>query len=315
MWQWLATEGANFREPLPNSTNYLSAWNANGQLKRLLRREENGGKPKDDAQGTPDANGDRLLPPETFTDLRPFPLNPTFQSQRVPSEELREVIWQRVMKDGKSVKDVSAELQVEMNRIGAVVRLMEIEKEWKRKGKPLARPYAKAVMEMLPRTPFNPEEERTQPHESINDLPVHSATTRQIFHPTSESRHFTRADAAKVFDDNLLPADDRVPHPELAELERDRLSGIGDEARIAKAQARTEEALKKKQAAAERRRLRDEKAVKKVYNGGRWEFRFREINVDNAGVTGRGYRGTGWRYGVPHMDRSRGEVKIPTRVE
>jgi len=36
------------------------------------------------------------------------------------------------MKDGKSVREVSAELGVEMSRVGAVVRLKEIEKEWMR---------------------------------------------------------------------------------------------------------------------------------------------------------------------------------------
>jgi hypothetical protein len=36
------------------------------------------------------------------------------------------------MIEGKSVRDVSAQFSVEMSRVGAVVRLMEIEKEWKR---------------------------------------------------------------------------------------------------------------------------------------------------------------------------------------
>jgi hypothetical protein len=33
-----------------------------------------------------------------------------------------------------------------------------------------------------------------------------------------------------------------------------------------------------------------------------------------GGMLGRGKPGGGWRYGKPHMDRSRGAVKIPTRV-
>jgi len=215
------------------------------------------------------------------------------------------------MKDGQSVKTVSAELGVEMSRVGAIVRLKEVEKEWIRKGKHLARPYAKAVMSMLPQTQYQTGE--LQAHESINDLPVHAATQQQIFHPTSESRHFTRADAAKIFDENLLPADERVPHPELAELERERIAGVPYKERVARATQRNEELLQKKFAIEKRRKEQEEKAVK-VVSSGRWDFRFRDISVDAAGTDGRGPHGTGWRYGVPLMDRKRGQVKIPTRV-
>src|SRR6516162_6449755 len=109
-------------------------------------------------------------------------------------------------------------------------------------GKRLARPYAKAVIAMLPQTPYPYDQNSRTPqaHESINDLPVHAATKQQIFHPTSESREFTRADAAKIFDESLLPADQRVPHPELTELERDRLSGMPYTERVAKAKQRNE---------------------------------------------------------------------------
>jgi hypothetical protein len=170
-------------------------------------------------------------------------------------------------------------------------------------------------MAMLPQTvyPYR-NNNRAQPHESINDLPVHVVTTQQIFHPTSESREFTRADAARVFDEKLLPADQRVPHPELAELERDRLAGMPYDERVAKAAKRNEEAEQKKLAAEQRRKEWKERSVK-VVSSSRWDFKFRDISVDDAGVDGRGYNGTGWRYGAPHMDRRKGEVKIPTRAE
>jgi hypothetical protein len=168
---------------------------------------------------------------------------------------------------------------------------------------------------MLPQTvyPYR-NNSRAQPHESINDLPVHVVTMQQIFHPTSESREFTRADAARVFDEKLLPADQRVPHPELAELERDRLAGMPYDERVARAAKRNEEAEQKKNAAEQRRKEWEERSVKVVSNS-RWDFKFRDISVDDAGVDGRGYNGTGWRYGAPHMDRRKGEVKIPTRAE
>jgi len=68
------------------------------------------------------------------------------------------------------------------------------------------------------------------------------------------------------------------------------------------------------------RRDREEKiragreARTKAVQGARWEFRFEECNVDAGGVDGRGRRGVGWRYGMPHYDRKRGQVKIPTSV-
>ena len=71
-------------------------------------------------------------PMERISDLRPFPNNKEFWSQAVLSEGLRETIWQRIMREGHSVREVSAKLGVEMARVGAVVRLMEIEKEWQR---------------------------------------------------------------------------------------------------------------------------------------------------------------------------------------
>lgn len=64
----------------------------------------------------------------------------------------------------------------------------------------MAIPYARAVLSMLPQTPFDPRNPHlVQPHEPINDLPVHPLTHPQVFYPTSESRHFTRTDAGRVF--------------------------------------------------------------------------------------------------------------------
>ena len=70
------------------------------------------------------------LPKETAPDLMPFPMNPKFRSQPVLSEELKDEIYKRVMEEKKSVRDVSAALGVEMRRVGAVVRLKAVEKQW-----------------------------------------------------------------------------------------------------------------------------------------------------------------------------------------
>lgn len=46
------------------------------------------------------------------------------------SESARELIWEKVMLKGEPMKSVSAELGVDIRRIGAVVRLKEVEKDW-----------------------------------------------------------------------------------------------------------------------------------------------------------------------------------------
>ncbi len=58
-----------------------------------------------------------------------------------------------------------------------------------------------------------------------------------------------------------------------------------------------------------------ERAVRRVEPvGGRWEFRFRDVRIDEV-VGEKDRRGVGARYGVPHQDRKRGQVKIPKRVD
>jgi Eukaryotic mitochondrial regulator protein len=49
---------------------------------------------------------------------------------------------------------------------------------------------------MVPTTPLTTP---PTPHETVNDLPVHSMTLPQLFYPTSESRQFNRTDAGRVF--------------------------------------------------------------------------------------------------------------------
>ncbi len=143
MFRWLQGPGVAFKDPLPGSTNYLNAYDASGRLYRALEiararpaDETASAVPGEDEPGTSlekNIAGDNELPRETQQDLMPFPLNRNFSSQAVLSEELREEIWARVVLGRKSVKVVSAELGVEMNRIGAVVRLKTVEKEWIRK--------------------------------------------------------------------------------------------------------------------------------------------------------------------------------------
>lgn len=134
--------------PLESSTNYLSAYDKDGQLKRVVEAARNKGKekpaeessaprglaePEDAGEQTQNSDESKpKIPDATTRDQMPFPLNRAFVSQPVLGGRLKDEIWFRIMVEGKSVRDVSAELGVEMSRVGAVVRLKEVEKEWER---------------------------------------------------------------------------------------------------------------------------------------------------------------------------------------
>lgn len=162
MYAWLAGPGSAFREPLPKSTNYLSAYERSGRLKRAPRfniqryresqllgltedpraAQEDGAK-EENAEGDEEGSGiaalkkqrqnedspDRL-PREQQSDMRPYPLNHNFRSQSVLSEGMREQIYTRIVEQGHSVTMVSTDLGVDMRRVAAVVRLKAIERDW-----------------------------------------------------------------------------------------------------------------------------------------------------------------------------------------
>ncbi|KAJ5908119.1 hypothetical protein N7495_000801 [Penicillium taxi] len=229
MFEWLNTEGAALKHHIPGETNYLRG-------------------PRDN---------------DTSDIARPFPNNRNFISEPVLSEDLRNEIYVRVAKKKNSIRAVSAQMGIDMRRIAAVVRLVELENRQRAQGKPLALPYAQAIHEMIPVTQLADQGERQTFHEPINDLPAHPTTGAQIFYPVPESRPFTRVDAGRVFSgaptlenevaakishpsdliddiiqkpnsiewvgkgDNarqvLQPADVRIPHPLMVKMEIDRV--------------------------------------------------------------------------------------------
>ncbi|KAK8073897.1 hypothetical protein PG994_004796 [Apiospora phragmitis] len=250
--------------------------------------------------------------PNYLASNTPFPLNPQFRSDRVLDEQARELIWEKVMKKGETLKAVSAELGVDLARVAAIVRLKEVEKDWISKGKRLATSYSKAILNMLPLKTFKPGVEN-RPLEAINEIHIHTATQKQLFWPTAESRQFTREDAAKAFHAKMLSADKRVPHPELIRMERDLLRDMSpDEARarfISAAEQSERQAAEK-----QRRKAMDEEQATKKVKTSRFEFRFKEVDSELVGKDGRAPNVVGWKYGMPHYDRKKGLVKIPTSV-
>ncbi|KAF2398207.1 hypothetical protein EJ06DRAFT_532573 [Trichodelitschia bisporula] len=337
LFSWLHGPGKVFEKPLPNSTNYLSAYSKTGQLLRATQARAKQAdaepeKPESDdltpeeaeikkrdawlkkaAEDVDAEMGKGRVPKESMEDLRPFPLNWEFVSQPVLSEELRDAIYRRVAEEGGSVRAASVEFGVSMERVGAVVRLKAMERQWVQQHKPLAAPYSRAVLSMLPTTPYDPG--HPVHHESINDLPVHPATTQQIFHPTAESRPFTRRDAARVFRQGLRPADQRIPHPELVEIEKAAQSGRLNRPQrddlmrtVMERESLVQKLKEADEAAREQRRV-------KVISRPRHDFKVENVSVEAVGKTGRKRAGVGWRYGMPLEDRKRGQVRIPTRVD
>jgi hypothetical protein len=97
MFEWLNNEGSVFKHHVPGETNYLT------------RLKQRGGNEGSEAS-------------------RPFPNNQHFISEPILSEELRNEVYNRVIEQKKSVRVVSVELGIDMKRIAAVVRLVELEK-------------------------------------------------------------------------------------------------------------------------------------------------------------------------------------------
>lgn len=108
MFEWLNSEGQELKSHTPGTPNYLTSLG--------------GGRRGNNAEQSQERTASR----------RPFPLNSQFVSESVLSEELRNEIHRLVTVEQKSVREVSVDLGVDMRRIGAVVRLVELEKRMKK---------------------------------------------------------------------------------------------------------------------------------------------------------------------------------------
>jgi hypothetical protein len=161
MAEWFAGPGSKFRRQFPGSTNYLSAYDRSGGLRRrkfarqdvqavdtelearreaqILKAEEE--EELDEAERQARAEGRAAVkaqreaqlkrtPKERPSDLCPFPLNENFRSQAVLSEEFREELYRQIIVKKMDLQGVSAAYGVDMRRVAAVVRLKTVEKQW-----------------------------------------------------------------------------------------------------------------------------------------------------------------------------------------
>lgn len=168
-------------------------------------------------------------------------------------------------------------------------------------------------MQMVPTHEYT-EGEPNKPLEPINEIHVHGYTMQQLFVPTSESRHFTREDAAKAFHPTMLSADERIPHKALVEHLRRMKDGMREresEEAFAQTAKAAEQAINERVQANRER----EKKITTTIPTERFEFRIKKMTVDDVGKDGRSRRGVGWRYGFPFEDRKKNQIKIPTKID
>lgn len=106
MFKWLDKEGSVYKSHVPGQTNYL--------------------------KGRRSVDSDRQ-------NMRPYPLNQNFISESILSEELRNEVYEQIVNKKKSVRAVSVEFGIDMRRVAAVVRLVELEKRSKEQVQTLPR--------------------------------------------------------------------------------------------------------------------------------------------------------------------------------
>lgn len=113
----------------------------------------------------------------------------------------------------------------------------------------------------------------------------------------------------------LQPAEIRIPHPHLVAFEHDNIhkADVAGERFIQRIEAEDAAAARRK----EYRQKRREAATTTIApENSRFEYRVRDVVVsrETTGLTGRGTKAPGHRYGVPSSERKRGTVKIPKKV-
>ena len=285
MFAWLSGPGAVFKQPT-GEPQYLSSYD-----RSTWERKDKGRNP------------------DAF--VQPYPFNRYFKSQPVLSDAFREDIYTRVKQNNHSIRQVSAALSVSIERVAAVVRLKQVEKEHVAKGGKLSTFLTKALDQMLPVVDV-PADSKSGSNggggggggggvfENIQELQTHSLAGRQVFVPTSESREFTRADAGKEF--GLPAADVMVPHPDLVTLAKEKNEGVLIHERIMRQGER--DRLEKSRREAAKERADERRRQKKVLEVGRWKWCLTEAETGKVG----------FRYGFPLPDRKKGHVKIPTHV-
>jgi hypothetical protein len=146
MMQWLETEGRAFKRPAPaGGPNYLKRRNARRRDGRDSDNDARNAAALEAQDATDAALGKEMEIQDGESYMRklasnqglaqkkpqrPFELNPYFVSLPVLSEMLKETIYKYVAVDGHSVRSASEHFRVSVERVAAVVRMKQIERNW-----------------------------------------------------------------------------------------------------------------------------------------------------------------------------------------
>jgi hypothetical protein len=143
--EWLESSGEQYRRPTPGRPNYLRPEDGGGhqldaQSDAAAAREDSG---RSSMLGDMEAQvGDEVAqsvtrrmqqavkPSKLPPNPRPYGLNLYYRSERVLSEELKEAIYLQWAEHSASLKDISQRYFVCVERVGAVIRMKQIERNW-----------------------------------------------------------------------------------------------------------------------------------------------------------------------------------------
>jgi len=149
--KWITTEGKRYQRPT-GSPNYLVSEKEKRSQGSQRNKKTKGG----DRFGTEGDDLESGLATQTEKDdaknftQRPFPLNLFFKSKSVLSENFKEAIYERVVVKGDTVLAASAFFNVSVERVAAVVRMKQMERDWLKQ----VRFYFSLSARHMMRTPF-----------------------------------------------------------------------------------------------------------------------------------------------------------------
>jgi hypothetical protein len=147
MMQWIQLEGQKYKRPADKGgPNYLKRGRRRGDDEDAEAAETEKLGTQEDLDQLHEKQMRSDLPVRNEKDLmkklamtkgmglkkapRPFDLNPYFASMPVLSEHLKESIYNFVVHNGKTVKAASEHFRVSIERVVAVVRMKQIERNW-----------------------------------------------------------------------------------------------------------------------------------------------------------------------------------------
>ncbi|KAG7854553.1 hypothetical protein KL939_004826 [Ogataea angusta] len=171
-----------------HSTNYIDA--RFGENKNKLFAEES---EEDEAY-------EERPPPGPKDQLHPFSLNRFTVTNTMVSEDMKKQLVSEVLDEGKALLEVAVKYKMKIQRIEALVKLHEIEKQYQEEGKitPTMEKFADVMYKAFPL--FDPEVHG----ENLTEIPIPSETLHSRFVTIAESEPFGPVDAAKEF--GLEPA-------------------------------------------------------------------------------------------------------------